>query len=248
MEHQSGIAMGADYKNNWKEFNTTLIHELSHEWWGNSLTGKDYCDVWMHEGMATYSEALFLEKFYGKDDYDLRMNFAIRSTENTIPILKECGVLYNSWANDADQDIYSKGALTIHSLRKVVADDSLFFKSLFLIQKDLPKQNISSEELIVKFNTLLGNDYTDLFDWYLNKVKPPILEVYIDKDEDLLYYKWKDKIPFYSNGKVFMNQSDEILTLVPTMAYQSQKITDSAPLNFLIEQSIYYTVEFKKTK
>ena len=56
MEHQSGIAMGADYKNNWKEFNTTLIHELSHEWWGNSLTGKDYCDIWMHEGMATYSE------------------------------------------------------------------------------------------------------------------------------------------------------------------------------------------------
>lgn len=248
MEHQSGIAMGADYKNNWKAFNTTLIHELSHEWWGNSLTGKDYCDIWMHEGMATYSEALFLEKFYGKEDYDLRMNFAIRATENTIPIRKECGVLYNSWVNDADEDIYSKGALTVHSLRKVVADDALFFKSLFIIQKDLPKQNISSEELIVKFNTLLGNDYTPLFDWYLNKVKPPVLEVYIDKAEDLVYYKWKDAIPFYNNGEVFMNQSDEILTLVPTTDYQSHKIKDSIPLSFLIEKSIYYMVEFKKRK
>ncbi len=248
MEHQSGIAMGSDYENNWKEYNTTLIHELSHEWWGNSLTGEDYCDIWIHEGMATYSEALFLEKIYGKEAYDLRMKQAIYSTKNTIPILKECGVLYNSWVNQADQDIYSKGALMIHSLRKVVNDDSLFFKSLFLIQKDLSKQNISSHDLILKFNTLLGKDYSSLFDWYLNMDKPPVLEVYIDKEEGLIYYKWKDIIPFYNNGEVFIKQEDKILKLIPKTEYQAQKITDSIPFNFLIEKSIYYTIELQKTK
>ena len=248
MEHQSGIAMGPNYKNNWKEFNTTLIHELAHEWWGNSVTGKDYCDIWIHEGMATYSEALFLEKIYGKEAYDLRMKYAIRSTKNTIPILKECGVLYNSWVNQADQDIYSKGALMMHSLRKVVNNDSVFFKSVFLVQKDLPKQSISSDELILKFNTLLNKDYTPLFDWYLNKTKPPVLEVYIDKEEALVYYKWKEEIPFYNNGEVFVNQKDFTLTLVPTTNYQSQKVTASVPLNFLIEKSIYYAVEYRKAK
>lgn len=248
MEHQSGIAMGSNYKNNWKEFNTTLIHELAHEWWGNSLTGKDYCDIWMHEGMATYSEALFLEKIYGKEAYDLRMKYAIRSTKNTIPIRKECDVLYNSWVNSADQDIYSKGALMMHSLRKVVNNDSLFFKSLFLIQKDLSKQNVSTEELIVKFNTILGNDYTPLFDWYLNNTEPPVLEVYFDKQENLVYYKWKDEIPFYSNGEVFIKQEDLTLSLIPTLDYQSEKVATSAPFDFLIEQSIYYVVEYKQTK
>ena len=248
MEHQSGIAMGSNYKNDWKEFNTTLIHELAHEWWGNSLTGKDYCDIWIHEGMATYSEALFLEEIYGKEAYDLRMKYAIRSTKNTIPILKECGVLYNSWVNTADQDIYSKGALVMHSLRKVVNNDSLFFKSLFSIQKDLSKQNVSSEELILKFNAILGNDYTPLFDWYLNKTKPPVLEVYFDKEESLVYYKWKGEIPFYSNEEVFIKQEDLTLSLIPTLDYQSEKIATSAPFDFLFEQSIYYVVEYKRTK
>jgi aminopeptidase N len=248
MEHQSGIAMGSNYRNNWKEFNTTLIHELSHEWWGNSLTGNDYCDIWIHEGMATYSEALFLERIYGTEAYDLRMNFAIRSTKNTIPILKECDVLYNSWVNPADQDIYSKGALMMHSLRKIVDNDSLFFESLFLIQKNLPKQNISSSELILKFNTLLKNDYSSLFEWYLNKVKPPVLEVYLDMEDDQFYYKWEKEIPFYNNGEVFIKQGDEIQKLVPNTEYQSQKLTNSVSPQFLIEKSIYYLIEFQSKK
>jgi aminopeptidase N len=248
MEHQSAIAMGSNYKNNWKEFNTTLVHELAHEWWGNSLTGKDYCDIWIHEGMATYSEALFLERIYGTDAYDLRMKDATFYSKNTIPIFKECDVLYNSWVNPADQDIYNKGALMIHSLRKVVNDDSLFFNSLFLIQKDLAKQNVSSDELIFKFNKLLGNDYSALFDWYLNEVKPPVLEIYMDKEEGKVYYKWKKEIPFYRKGEVFIKQGDEILSLLPTTNFQSHKVTDSLPFNFLIEKSIYYTLEFKKDK
>ena len=70
MEHQSCIAMGDDYRKDWKDtINTTLVHEIAHEWWGNNVTGSDYCDIWIHEGMATYSEALFLEKFLGTEDY-----------------------------------------------------------------------------------------------------------------------------------------------------------------------------------
>lgn len=248
MEHQSGIAMGSNYRNNWKEFNTTLVHELAHEWWGNSLTGNDYCDAWLHEGMATYSEALFLEKIYGETAYDLRIKYASRVTTNKIPIHKVCNVLYNSWVNYADQDIYNKGALMMHSLRKVVNDDSLFLNSLFQIQKDLSKQNISSTELVLKFNTLLGKDYTQLFDWYLYEVKPPVLEVYEEKAESKIYYRWKKQVPFYTNGAVFIQQRDEILELTPTTNYQFIKLVDSGSYNFLIEKSIYYVTELKKTK
>jgi len=248
MEHQSGIAMGSIFRNNWKDYNTTLVHELAHEWWGNSLTGKDYCDVWMHEGIATYSEALFLESVYGKEAYELRMNYAIRYTINTIPILKECGVLYNSWVNKADKDIYNKGALLMHSLRKVVNDDSLFLRSLYLLQKELPKQNISTEKLIEKLNGLLGKDYSSLFDWYLNKTKPPVLEVYVDKENQVIYYKWQDEVSFYKDGSIVLKDADEVLELVPTTMYQSQQVTDSGNLDFIIEKSVYYIVEFKKSR
>jgi aminopeptidase N len=246
MEHQSGIAMGSNYRNNWKDFNTTLIHELAHEWWGNSVTGQDYCDVWIHEGMATYSEALVLEKIYGPDAYDLRIKIASIRVKNTIPILKECGVLYNSWVNPADQDIYNKGALMMHSLRKVVDNDSLFFNSLMVIQKDLSKQNISTADLILKFNTLLGNDYSLLFSCYLNEVKPPLLDVYVDKEADLLYYKWQEELPFYEGGEIRIEQEDEVFNLIPSTDYQSIKLKDAIPFSFQIEKSIYYAIEYQK--
>lgn len=245
MEHQSAIAFGSNYKNNFKEFNMILAHELAHEWWGNSVTGKDYCDVWIHEGLATYSEALFLEKIYSKKAYETRIQIATQNVSNTIPMLKECDVLYNSWVNDADQDIYNKGALMMHSLRKVVNDDDLFLNSLHTIQKDFSKQNISTNELVLKFNNLLNKDYTNLFDWYLTKDKPPVLDVFMDKKNKKLYYKWKDEIPFYNNGKVFIKTSDTTFSVSPTAEYQHQELTDSTFPSFLIEKSIYYIIEIK---
>ncbi|MFT5878405.1 MAG: aminopeptidase N [Dokdonia sp.] len=248
MEHQSAIAMGSDYQNDWKEFNTTLIHELSHEWWGNSLTGKDYCDIWIHEGMATYSEALILERIYGTKAYDLKMKYATRYVSNTIPILKECNVLYNSWVNDRDQDIYDKGALMMHSLRTVVNDDSLFFNSLFIIQRDLRTTNISTDALISKFNKLLKSDYTLLFDWYLKKEKPPVLEVFVDEQNKKISYKWKNKIPFFVDGSVFVNISGESKPIYPSTKYQSLEMGKSSHPEFLISKSIYYLLEIKNKR
>ncbi|MBL4708861.1 MAG: hypothetical protein JKY48_10535, partial [Flavobacteriales bacterium] len=174
MEHQSGIAMGDDYNYDWKdEWNTTLAHELAHEWWGNNITGIDYCDIWIHEGMATYSEALFLESIYGREAYESRIRKMVFSTYNSIPIHKVCGVLYNSWLNGPDQDIYDKGGLMMHSLRKVVNNDELFMTTLKQIQEEYGPRNISSEEMIEQLNTLLAKDYSPLLNWYLDEQKPP---------------------------------------------------------------------------
>ncbi|MCZ4408870.1 M1 family aminopeptidase [Cryomorphaceae bacterium 1068] len=248
MEHQSGIAMGNDYRYDWKNYNLTLIHELSHEWWGNSITGYDYCDIWIHEGMATYSEALVLEKLYGAEGYELLMRYNAYGTENTIPILKECDVLYNSWTNSADQDIYDKGALMMHSLRKVVDNDDLFFATLRTLSEDFPHQNLSTIELRAQFNELLGQDYSDLFDWYLLKAKPPVLEVFPNKDSGLIYYRWREDVPFYPNGVIYLKREKETLSLVPTTDYQSVKVKIGDKIEFLPEKSIYHIIDFRKKK
>ena len=241
MEHQSAIAMGSDYGLDWKGYNFTLIHELAHEWWGNSVTGKDYCDAWLHEGMATYAEALFFEKIYGLESYEKRIAYGIKDVYNTIPIYKVCDVLYNSWTNGNDQDIYEKGALAIHSLRKTVNNDSLFFKSLLLLQKDFANSNVSTDEVIDKFNELLENDYSDLFNWYLKRTKPPVLITKIDKGE--MSYKWKEEIPFYKEGSILLEVNNQLHELKPTTSFQKLDINGIGPLTFLQEKSIYYTVE-----
>lgn len=245
MEHQSGIAMGSEYHMDVKDYNSTLIHELSHEWWGNSVTGKDYCDIWLHEGMATYSEALFLEKVYGKALYELKLQYDIRMISNTIPILKKCGVLYNSWLTNADQDIYNKGSMMMHSLRIVVDNDSVFLTSLQTLQTYFSKQNVSTDEFLLKLYELLGQDYSSLFDWYLNEPKPPTLEVRKKDKEGKLYYKWNKEIPFYKNGEIWVAINGTLRSLIPSSEEQFFEYQKGDKVRFFSEKSIYYIVDSK---
>ncbi|MFT6167404.1 MAG: aminopeptidase N [Vicingaceae bacterium] len=249
MEHQSCIAMGDDYRKNWKDtINTTLVHELAHEWWGNNVTGKDYCDIWIHEGMATYSEALFLEQFLGKEDYSRRIKGMLFSTANTIPIHKVCGVVYNSWTNGPDQDIYSKGGLMMHSLRVLVNDDRLFMNALKQIQVDFAKQNVYSEEMVNKLNELLLDDYSPMLNWYLDEAKPPQLEIKLDRTKGKLQYKWAKEIPLMMRQELLLLINDEETRLNPTIQYQTIDVVPGQKLNFLIERGIYYQLNVLEIK
>ena len=241
MEHQSCIAMGDEYYKDWKDtINTTLVHELAHEWWGNSVTGEDYCDIWIHEGVATYSEALFLEKFLGKEDYTERMRKMVFSTYNTIPIHKVCGVVYNSWTNGPDQDIYNKGALMMHSLRVLVNDDALFLQALKQIQVDFAVQNISSEEMVTKLNKSLLDDYSPMLNWYLDEAKPPQLEIRIDKKKGKLHYRWAREIPLMMRQELVVLRNEEEMRINPTTEFQTTDVVSGEKLRFLIERGIYY--------
>jgi aminopeptidase N len=79
MEHQSSVTYGNDYKNGYKQtdesntgwgmkFDFIIVHESAHEWFGNSITTKDVADMWVHEAFGAYSESLFLNYHFGKQD------------------------------------------------------------------------------------------------------------------------------------------------------------------------------------
>jgi aminopeptidase N len=243
MEHQSGIALGSDYRLDWRAYNLTLVHELAHEWWGNNVTAFDYCDVWMHEGLATYAEALFIEKVYGKDDYRKKINYFNYSTYNQIPIRKKCDVMYTSWINAQDQDIYDKGALLMHSLRMQVNNDSLFFNALKIFQKKMGKKNINAQQFTDEFNKLLNGSYTSLFDLYLNETLPPILVYYFttNQNDRLFHYKWLDPIPFKLTNGLSIKYNNQISTKIfPSTTFQTLIIDKDHPVLFDFGSSIYF--------
>ncbi len=74
MEHQTIIAYGHNFTTNSWGFDYIHYHELAHEWWGNLITAKDWADVWIHEGMATYTEALYVEHLSGMNMYHQYMD------------------------------------------------------------------------------------------------------------------------------------------------------------------------------
>jgi aminopeptidase N len=124
MEHQTAIAYGNNFALNSYGFDYIHLHELAHEWWGNLVTAKDWSDVWIHEGFATYMEALFVEHSLGFTKYKSYMARLRNGIDNTAPVAPRAP----SSASDmfSSNDVYNKGAWILHTLRHCVGDQSFF--------------------------------------------------------------------------------------------------------------------------
>ncbi len=202
MEHQSAISVGLLYRNDFFDYSSLLVHEIAHEWWGNSVSMNDYGHIWLHEGFATFNEILFMEEKYGKYQYNhFGKNFRLY-IYNKRPLVKPLDVSYNSFASNRDLDVYEKGALLLFTLRYCIDDDSLFFDILKTFYLKFKKDYIETNDFISHVNTRTNKDYNWLFDQYLYNHKIPELHYYKNVEiNDLgnkttFFYQW-------------MNTSDE---------------------------------------
>ncbi len=112
MEHQTISSMRSRRE-------TTIAHELAHQWWGDMITCDNFYHIWINEGFATYSEALYLERKYGKNEFWEEVN----SNKHYGP-----GTIY---VQDLDEIFhygrsYQKGSWVLHMLRHVVGDSTFF--------------------------------------------------------------------------------------------------------------------------
>ncbi len=121
MEHQTMSGQG-----NFAE--SVTVHELAHQWWGDNVTCKTWNDIWLNEGFATYSEALWSERKPGSPGAIDLQNYMTASK----PLeSKVGGTVYcddtSSIARIFDRDLtYRKGAWVLHMLRGIVGDQTFF--------------------------------------------------------------------------------------------------------------------------
>lgn len=198
MEHQSAVTYGNVW-NNWggdhrswtKDYygiiDGLLFHETAHEWWGNSITASDPAHVWIHEGTAVYSEAMYIEQELG---YNVMIDFMLRKRkgiQNKLPIVGPENENY--WAFG---DSYNKGAWALHTLRHVINNDTLWWKTLKSFTQQHAKSNVNTQDFIshVEDKTKLNLDY--FFEQYFFDKRIPTLEYF--QEGDKLHYKWTDTV------------------------------------------------------
>jgi len=245
MEHQSCIAYGNEYKSGYRgrdlsgagfDFDYIIIHESAHEWWGNAITTNDIADMWVHEGFATYSEALYVECIYGHDAYLKYINSEKKNVKNKEPVIGKYDV-----NKPGSRDMYPKGALLLHTIRSIINNDTLFFDILEGLQLKYRYTTVNSKEIEKYISEKSGIDLSQVFDVYLREKSIPKLEYIVKKRGrglKISYHYVSDK-PFAMPVKVTL-QKDMFGFIYPTDQWQTTVVEKMKKDDFKIALDLFY--------
>ncbi|MCH8525470.1 MAG: M1 family metallopeptidase [Balneolales bacterium] len=204
MEHQTLIAYGAGFRNDvlfrmGAGYDDLHHHELAHEWWGNLVTVHDWKDFWIHEGFATYMQALYTEELHGARLYQSQMRLFRGFLQNTAPMAPRSP--QSSRDMYAGRDIYYKGAFFLHTLRYLIGDEDFFMLLRRFAYPDPALERYadgralrftSTDEFKLMTERLTGRSLDWLFDVYLHQPELPELLYYVDDDH--LLVEWKTPV------------------------------------------------------
>ncbi|WP_414714054.1 M1 family metallopeptidase [Sphingomonas sp.] len=186
MEHQTINAYGNNYKKTPSGFDEIFQHELAHEWFGNQMSAANWDDYWLHEGYAQYMQPLYGRWREGEARYATMMDEFRQQIQNHAPIVSSRIMteeeVYEDEKGGPGQDIYTKGAWVLHTLRNLIGDDRFFEVTRRLVygRPDPRPGNFqprfaSTPEYIQIVNQVTGKDMNWFFDVYLKQAALPEL-------------------------------------------------------------------------
>ncbi len=148
--------------NRWE---STIAHELFHQWFGDYVTAESWSNITLNESFANYSETLWNEYKYGKDSGD-DQNFGdmqgyLGSNSSKKDLVR---FYYNDKEDVFDAVSYNKGGRILHMLRNYVGD-SAFFKALNLYLTTNKFKSGEAQNLRLAFEDVTGRD----LNWYWNQ-------------------------------------------------------------------------------
>ncbi len=149
-----------------------VAHELSHQWFGDSVSPATWQDIWLNEGFATFSQWLWVEHDRGRAAYDetIAGDYAFLA-EGAHPLPGDPGA---SGQQMFDQSVYLRGGLTLHALRVEVGDDTLFAILRAWAERHA-YGNGSTPEFIALAEEISSADLDALFDaWLYQPELPPL--------------------------------------------------------------------------
>jgi len=143
-------------------FEYVHVHELAHQWFGNSVSVAQWSDMWLNEGFATFAELLWVEHLFGSGAY--REEVANRTEYAQIagygpPATPLPDDLFNG-------SVYKRGALVLVALRDEIGDKA-FFTTLRTYADRYATGNATTENFIAIAEEVSGQDLDGLFATWL---------------------------------------------------------------------------------
>jgi aminopeptidase N len=157
--------------NNWE---STIAHELFHQWFGDYVTAESWSNITVNESFADYSQTLWYEHSQGKDagafeNYTGLRNYLSSPSDAEKNLVR---FFYKDKEDVFDLVSYQKGGRILNMLRHFVGDDA-FFASLNKYLTDNKFSNGSAIKLKLAFEAVTGKDLNWFFNqWYFSNGHP----------------------------------------------------------------------------
>ncbi len=198
-----------------KNWDYIIAHELFHHWFGDLTTCESWSNLALNESFANYSEYLWMEYKYGRDDADFHaekelLEYLDEATYKQEPIIR----YHYDYRDDMfDRHSYNKGGRVLHMLRKYVGDEA-FFASLKLFLERYEYQPVEIHHLRLVFEEVTGEDLNWFFNqWFLAPGHPKLkirsdyslgkVTVKVEQFQNLKYtplYKIPLRIDYWVSG------------------------------------------------
>jgi len=139
-------------------------------------------------------------------------------------------------------DMYPKGARLLHTLRNLIANDSLWFDLLRGIQTHFAFQTITTPDLVNYINEKTKTDYTCFFEQYLTKASIPKLQLLFRKQGNVtqVKYRWNSEVEKF-NMPVKVTTAKNVYSFIyPTRDWKNLELKDMREKDFKVATDKFY--------
>lgn len=224
--HQQRVNQTAEELADENVWEPVIAHELFHHWFGDYVTCESWSNLTLNESFADYSEYLWKEYKYGRDDADAHLQKSVnayfaseQSDRNLVRFF------YETREDMFDQVSYNKGGAILHMLREHLGYDA--FKAgmhEYLSQNKFG--TAEAAQLRIAMEKTSGKDLNWFFNqWYFGNGEPNLTVTYdfnqvtnevlvnVKQNQDKLF-EFPVKVGIYQNGyqavkDIWVKEKDE---------------------------------------
>jgi aminopeptidase N len=156
-----------------------VAHELSHMWFGDLVTAKDWGHIAINEALATLMEALWLERSKGRDEYIYKMYLNFKSYLDEYSRRYSRPIVINVYKIPDelfDKHSYEKGCVALHTLRGLIGDGA-FRTGLKLFLERYKYKAVDMEDLRKAMEEASGRDLEWFWRQFFYSAGHPVLRV-----------------------------------------------------------------------
>lgn len=154
-----------------ERWRNVVIHEIAHQWFGNSVTEYDWDDVWLSEGFATYFTLLFIEHAYGRDAFMVGLADSKKRVDAFHVKNPNYRIVHDNLSDMTQvtsSHTYQKGSWILHMLRGVVGTEN-FWKGIRSYYGKYINSNATTADFRREMEEASGMNLKDFFEQWLYK-------------------------------------------------------------------------------